>query len=361
VEKEQFKFLDAYRLMVPSAASELIEARRKSHDKILPLASKDFKKVYDLCRLAFRLPNDTANFAEWFELPVKEFDVRFSIAIDSAETARISALLLRDLISRGTAHYSLLVLATSYCGRRAPEGGGALLKEAQIATVYAGKELAVVLAEKKVAVPAGKDLKTEFEAMAASFVAATAQAAMTILVNDVRGGMAKLATSANEAMTSLRNDAVRLADEVDMLWWHIGDWSDLLEKSRESLGAQATAIASGVELGSLVRQVPGPYGAYGILRRTTGKNSNEKTTLKKSIAAIDSTDLKLLARQLPTSALSIFPVHAALKLATENNAGAWATEFERQVPEVVDIEVSNYELAVQAFRERVTIEFGEFG
>ncbi|MGD0023829.1 MAG: GTPase-associated system all-helical protein GASH, partial [Xanthobacteraceae bacterium] len=246
--KQEFKFLEAYRTMVPTASRDVVDARQKSHDKLYPQI-KTMERVYDLCRLAFELPYDSAALADWFEKPVKEFDVQFSIELDKAEAGRIAALLLRDIISRGTTHYAFAVLVSSYCGRRAPVGGSELLIAARDTTVEAGKERRVVLAHKKIAFPAGKDLKAELEAIQANFSGPTVRAGLDALAADLRDGAAKLATSSNEAFQSLNSDATRMAEELDMLWWHIGDWSELLDKPRGNVPEKAVAVVSGAELG----------------------------------------------------------------------------------------------------------------
>lgn len=358
--KQEFKFLDAYRTMVPAAGREVIDARQKSHDKLFSLVSKGVERCYDLCRLAFELPHE-ATLTEWFEKPVKTFDVQFSIALDKAEAGRIAALLLRDLIWRSTPHYALAVVVASYCGRRAPIGGSELVTAATEALVEAGKERRIVLADKKITLPAGKDLKAELEAISASPTGPVVKAGMEAMANELRGGAGKLATSATEAFESLKNDTARIAEEIDMLWWHIGDWSDLLDRPRESFPKQAAAVLSGTELGGLVRQLPGPYGAYGILRRTTGEVSDQKTNLKTVVEAIDAADLKRLARPLPVSVLGLFPVHEAIKLAAERGPSAWAAAFEQTAPDTLKLEVSNYELAVQSFREKMLIDFDRLG
>jgi hypothetical protein len=185
-----------------------------------------------------------------------------------------------DLIWRGTAHYSLTVLAVSYCGRRAPVGGSELLTAARDAIVETGKERRVVLADKKIAFPAGKDLKAELDAIQASLAGPTVKAGMDAMAADLRDGAAKLATSSNDAFQSLKNDAVRMAEEIDMLWWHIGDWSDLLDKPRGSVPEQAVAVVSGTELGGLVRQLPGPYGAYGFCGGLPARQPTKKQILR---------------------------------------------------------------------------------
>ena len=262
-------------------------------------------------------------------------------------------------MSRGSPHGALAVLACSYCGRRAPVDGE-LLVVARNAIINAARQSRLVLADKKITAPPGKDLKATIDALQKGFNENTTRAAFDEVIADFRDGLMKTASSAADAHQSLRGDVVRLAEEVDMLWWHVGDWSEVLDRPRSDLPQEAIGVVSGVEIGDLVRQVPGPYGAYGIMRRTLGKTSDAKTKLEGAVSSLGD-DVKKLARHLPQSAFSVFPIHAAMRLAVDWGQDGWAAAFERAVSDVKHFELSYFELAVQTFRERVLIKCGGLG
>jgi GTPase-associated system-like protein len=358
--KKEFKFLEAYRIAAPTATREVVEARQSAHQKLYPLISA-MDKVYDLCRIAFNLPFDKATVADWFEKTVKEPDIHFSLDIDKAEGARLATLLLRDLVWRSGVQCSLASLVASYCGKREPAGGGDLLGEARDAVSASAGERRIVLAHKKIAMPPAKDLKTELDAAQNDLQGATVRTALDAVSADLRDGATKVANAANEAVASLTGDATRLAEEVDMLWWYVGDWSELLDRPRTALGEPAITLASAAELGNLVRSIPGPYGAYGLLRRALGKAADAKTSLKSSIEGIDAKDLSRLSKSLPAGARVLFPVQAAINLAAERGIKDWAEALEGLLGAITVTEVSHYELAVQTFRERLLIGYGGLG
>ena len=354
-----FKFIETYRTLAPSASREIIEARQKGHDKLYPLFAKTMTRVYDACCLAFQLPQNSSSVGEWFEKPVKEFDPQFSIEHDKAEAGRIASLLLRDLLSRKSPQGAFAILICSYSGGRTAVDGDLVLA-AHAAVTEAARERRVVLAEKTTVAPPGKDLTPELDAIQPAFNQGTTRAAFDAVIADMRNGIAKTALSATEAHQSLRTDVIRLAEEVDMLWWHIGDWSETLGRPRTGVPQQALGIASGVELGDFVRQVPGPYGAYGILRRSLGATSDAKINLKDAVSSLGE-DVTKFAAELPQSAMPVFPVHAAMRLAAERGRDGWDTAFGQVAGDVKDFTLSHFELAVQAFRERVLIRHSGFG
>lgn len=146
-----------------------------------------------------------------------------------------------------------------------------------------------------------------------------------------------------------------------MLWWYIGDWSELLDKPRTALPEPAIALVSAIELGDLVRSIPGPYGAYGLIRRALGTAADTKTTLKASIEAIDAMSLLRLAQPLPDGARALFPVQAAINFAAERSTKELGKALKSLLGAIPAMDVSHYELAVQAFRERLLIGYGGLG
>jgi hypothetical protein len=314
--------------------------------------------VYELCRLAYDFPQDTSSLTDWFQPPIKEFDPRFSLAIDKTEAGRVASLLLRDLMARGSPQGALAVMTCSFGGRRSPIDID-LLVEARDAITEAGRAQRIIAAEKKIVAPVAKDMKAELDAMQPG-IPSTIRAAFDAAIGEARSALTKTASQTNEAHQALRNDVIRLAEEVDMLWWHIGDWSERLDKSRTSLPKEIVGVVSGVELGGFVRNVPGPFGAYGILRRTLGALSSKKIKIKNVVEALGDETAKL-ASKIPNAATAVFPVHSAILLASQHGPDAWPIRFDEQVGRLDDFELGHFDLAVQTFRERVLIKYAGLG
>ena len=143
-----------------------------------------------------------------------------------------------------------------------------------------------------------------------------------------------------------------------MLWWHLGDWHELLGRRASAGAAETRMLASGIELGDLVLQPPGPHGAYGILRKISGPNSARETTLRATLRTLSEGDAKKLSNRAPPSAKSLFPVHAAVQSVVEHGSTGWDSPFDKAVPNILDVELTFFDLGIQAYRERVLINKG---
>ena len=65
-------------------------------------------------------------------------------------------------------------------------------------------------------------------------------------------------TVLNPAVNALRINAALDREEIDLLWWALGDWSELLKRRYSaSPDSVATALASGIEAGQMLRCMPG--------------------------------------------------------------------------------------------------------
>lgn len=355
---KKFDFVEAYRKMQPNAAQEIVEARQKSHEKLYPVI-KTMGNVYELCQLAFDFKQEMGQLTEWFQSPVKEFDPRFVLSIDTAEAARIAALLLRDLMSRGSPQGALAVLVSSFGGQRSPVDPD-LLIEARDVIFETARAQRIVASTTKIAAPAPKDLKEQLAAIQGGWNPDLVRGALDATTSEARSALTKTASSANDAHQALRNDVVRLAEEVDMLWWHIADWSERLEQARTELPKEVVGVVSGVELGQFVRHPPGPYGTYGLLRRSLGKLSDKKAKLRTVVDTLNIGTTKLAA-QIPSLAMSVFPVHTAILFASQHGVNGWPEKFDQSVGLLKNFELPHFDLAVHTFRERVLIRYAGLG
>jgi hypothetical protein len=358
----QFDFIQSYRDLNPNASRELIEARQKAHE-LLAASIKNMEQVYDLCRLAFLLEPHPATVTEWFEKPIRGLDPHFLVSKDKADAGKIAALLLRDRITRTGSHVPLAVLSASFCGKRHSADGDTLTKEANEAFTAAVGNQRTFAAAKPVTAPKFNAITAELAAVAAQnpLPGSVAKGAMEAAAQANENAVTALTESVETSLSSARGDVVRLAEEVDMLWWHVGDWHELLEKPRSGASTETKMLASGIELGAFVRQPPGPYGAYGILRRISGSDADGKTTLRGAVKSLSENDARKLSKNVPSSSKSLFPIHAAIQSVAERGADGWESEFVKAVPDVADVEMSFFDIGIQAYRERVLINYGGLG
>jgi GTPase-associated system helical domain len=351
-----FDFIHSYRDLDESASRDVIEARQKSFQK-LSTKIDEMAQIYDLCRVAYQIEPFPAR--PWFEEPLREFDPHFIVGKDKVDAGRIAALLLRQQITASKSYSPLAILTASYCGRRHSADGDVLTTKANDAFLAAVRNHRVTDGTKLWQAPKSKPIPPEVEALNSHnpLPGSVAKAAFdaTSVLND--SAIKALSDSVKGPVESARSDIVRLAEEVDMLWWCIGDWHELLDRPRTETTAELKMVVSGIELGAMVRQLPGPYGAHGILRRISGAEGDGKSSLKAAIETLSQDDAHKLLKDVPEACRPLFPLHTAIQLVAQHGA-AWEAQFAKSVPDIGTMEVSPFELGVQAFRERALLAYG---
>lgn len=82
-----------------------------------------------------------------------------------------------------------------------------------------------------------------------------------------------LSGALNRPVQALRSNAVLDREEIDFLWWCLRDWSDLLEQPY-SCGdnSAALAIASGLEVGGMLKCLPASAHRHLVLRNVDEKD-----------------------------------------------------------------------------------------
>jgi len=71
---------------------------------------------------------------------------------------------------------------------------------------------------------------------------------------------------AAQAIDALRMNAALDREEIDLLWWVLSGWSKVAGKSFSSISETAAVIASGFEVGGIVRRIPVEAHKHLILR-----------------------------------------------------------------------------------------------
>lgn len=351
-----FDFIQSYRDLDGAASRDLVEARHKSFQKLSPAIDK-MEQIYDLCRLAYQIePFPTC---PWFEDAVREFDPHFVVGKDKVDAGRIAALLLRQRMKSVGSYSPLAILTTSFCGRRHSADGDALTARANDAFHAAVRNHRVPSGAKLWSTPKMKAITTEVEAVNSQNPVSgnVAKAAFDAAMVSAEGAIKGLSDSVRAPIESARGDIARLAEEIDMLWWCIGDWHDLLDKPRTETAAGLKMVVSGIELGAMVRQLPGPYGAHGILRRISGSEADGKSNLTVAIKSLSQEDAQKLSKDIPEASRPLFPVHTAIQFVAQHGA-AWEAEFAKSVPDIATTKMSPFELGIQGFRERALLGHG---
>jgi GTPase-associated system helical domain len=344
----EFNFIEAYKGLQPTAERGLVDARSKAFSEIV--ANVDMPRVVDLCRLAFHLPYRAESYAEWFQNPLNGPDPQFFVAQDAAEAGRVATLALRHFVSRGSTNVASAVLAASYAGKRQAFDDGGLSTASRDLMTASSRKGGMTAPSTEIVLGATGDLTKQNTEMTTTFDAAKVGAFVGASVGDLRARSGAAVKALSDAYQALRNDNLRLAEETDMLWWHVGDWSNILDVPRMSLPKKSVGLVSGIDLGAMVKVSPGPYGAYGILKRAMGADGDKQASL---IEAVDGLTAEQIGRLALSKAPDVYPVLTALRLAAAG--GDWKTQFAALVRDAGDIKLTGLELATQAYRERVSM------
>lgn len=344
----EFNFIEAYKSLQPAADRALVDARDKGAQKILE--SLTCPRVIDLARLAFHLPYEPASYADWFQAPLHDLDPHFFVAQDSAEAGRVATLALRQRVSERVISVALVVLAASYAGTRAAFDNGELVTQAKDLITASAKKGGMTAPSSKIGLPKVGDISKQKTEMTNAFDPAHTGAFVEAAVQDLRSGSEAAIIALSDAYQALRNDNLRLAEESDMLWWHVGDWSNILDVPRSRIVEKSVGLVSGLDLGAMVRLPPGPYGAYGILKQSVGTNGDKPISLADAVAGLEKSQITRLMLQ---NAPDVFPVLSALRLAAVG--GDWMAQLEEADPGAAGGKLTHFELATQAFWERVSM------
>jgi hypothetical protein len=224
----ELNFIEAYKLLQPTAERGIIEARNKALTEIV--GKLDMSQIVHLCRLAFNLPYDPAVYIDWFQSPLNQPDPQFFVAQDAAEAGRVATLALRHFVS--DTRVALTVLSASYAGKRSALDNGELVAQSRNVITASAKKGGMKAPSDKIGFRKAGDVSKPRTDMTNGFDASHTGAFVDAVVQDLRGGTDAAVTALSDAYQVLRRDNLRLAEETDMLWWHVGDWSNILDTPR---------------------------------------------------------------------------------------------------------------------------------
>ena len=118
----------------------------------------------------------------------------------------------------------------------------------------------------------------------------------------------------SRSIAALKANAEVDPEEIDLLWWVLVDWSELLGRRFSSTGTpEARALASGLEAGALLRRLPGDAHQHLVLRQVEDTDPMDLHTLLGALGD----DLERLAKAHQQNGTvagcpTVFPLLAAL-------------------------------------------------
>lgn len=124
-------------------------------------------------------------------------------------------------------------------------------------------------------------------------------------------------------VTALRLNAQLDREELDLLWWVLGDWSRLLDERISTMAPEIAAVACGIEIGGLLHKLPAPAHKHLVLRNIP--SDVPPLSLPKLAEMLESRKDRLLSRPADKRWLSdypaVFPLLHGVQMGQLGNGG----------------------------------------
>lgn len=353
-----YNFADNYRAAGLAVGPEVLRTRQQPFDKLREAINS--RSSVDLIRIYFglRVPQGT----EWFRSAFAETDVSFSLIDNEREAAVLAAGLLEAAVEDGTLYPAFGVLTATVGGVRTP-----LVRQDLVASMRRKIQEQALNTRNSdyinpltINVPAKSKLGSELAALSAAPDAAKTATLLKQVSEEFTSTSKTLAEQITDGFNSITSHITTLREEVELLWWHVGGWSRLLERPFSELSAGLAAVLAGIDVAELSRSDTGAAAAAALLQRTlaVGRNGALNNVSIREVA--DTLDEQQLGRiWLPPKlgdVPDICPVLTALAKAKEIGRGpAWHGAFQKASGIDVDVSLTPLEMAVQVYRERLLL------
>lgn len=354
--EETFNFAEAYRMLQPAAERSVFEARAAALAKISTQGRGSVAKIVAIARITFGvpLPSDDES-AEWLQAIVRERDASFSLAMDREEARIICAVVLQSVLQAGFDRVATLILAAGFANLRTAPCKADLERVARDIFLASSRRRGVEF-KSQLATGQWRDTSKATAAMVATFDGATTRNAIEAIAAEAKASQSRLVERFNSTLEALRTENIRLAEEVDLLWWHLGGWSYILERPLSSVDAAALPYIIGSDVAEMVNEIPGPHGALAIIAKALGTSAEAKQTIEMTLRAVNPDDrAKLLTRTREANAVAALNYGLAM-LDDEAVAGSFTMTFERRTAIAPNAEVTRYQIAAQAYFERMFVK-----
>lgn len=354
---DKFEFAEAYRKLQPGMDRSIIGFREAAHRKVRKDLPSNPDRIVDLARLAFDIPLSGGRTSVWLEEIVKEKDAHFSLEHDRNEARIVATILLADMIASGFPGTPALVLAGSFAGRRQTVDQEAIVMAARSALAGMSRTRRLGF-RTQIAAARWQDIgKTVLAAKAGD--AATIHTALEAIAAEAKASEVRMVEKFNSALSALTNENRRLAEEVDLLWWCMGRWSYLLDRPLSEIDGRALPFVIGTDVAAMINVLPGPHGALGIIRDALGAEADTRQTIKDTFEAVQAADRAALLRDLKSQPDPIALLNAGLRLYDDDAiAASIPALFAKHGGLSIETELTRFEIAVQAFYERMLIKSG---
>ena len=178
--------------------------------------------------------------------------------------------------------------------------------------------------------------------------------------------MTQLAATTTSTINAIQKDiAAQIAvmqkiltiqdEELQILWWVVGEWSIMWERSFNDLDSKARPILLGHEAASMTDNVSELPSMKAVFSRI-GIDADFTISIPEAVNACGVEYLKKIDWDGDTCP-TLYPVHFAINRAQETGADdTWIAAWEKITNISVSTKISALELAIQMHRERKLID-----
>lgn len=330
-------FADTYKAAGFSPGPEIVRLRQEAVEAI----RKDLKatQVIDAVRLYFGLPAPSA--AGWFRDGFARTDPSFTMVDNAREVAVLSACLLSAEIDGGNVAACFAPLTASAVKARTPVVQPDVIDHAR-------ETLHLRAVSSRASTPQHSTSTAKLDEAAEALAQGGEWPKAAALFK-------QLAAESNAKSIRLTQQLNAVKEEVEILWWHVGGWSRILNQPFSELAPGAAALMAGIDLSDLTTSAIGPAAAPAILFRLVSAGREKQSASVTIAAAIDGLSPESLNSvslpQVLSGFVDVCPVLGALTKAATIGAG-WPEKFKDASGLDAAVTFDPADLALQVFRER---------
>jgi hypothetical protein len=332
---------------------------------VIDIAAKaEFQVVEVLVRLAFpsKVPasgTKNENLSEHYQTVLTTISGS-DVAVDPTHNARelqvLAAAALVEAFKRSP-DAALAVSTASFGGARKPDLPMDLGELAEAALGDLSRTRRDRVDTKTVQVAAAKlDFAVSAQAQQ-SMDAATWKVELERLRDNAATAINTLVTSQNRALNALNRQMTLDQEELQILWWLIGGYSEVGGADFDKIPAKARPLLLGYELGDLTNISPGPASIKAILSRAGVSSAGLAIQ-----DAVNAADLEWAMGQSESKGISpvTTPVHFALEKRAElGTTDSWQAGWAGVTGLPGDASMPADQLGVQFYREHLFLHVGQ--
>ncbi|WP_061218559.1 GTPase-associated system all-helical protein GASH [Leptospira weilii] len=354
------KLADYYRIERMNPGPEIINLRNEALENISAKISN--LKIIELVRIYFGL--STAKDIDWFKSGFSEKDPSFSMIDNANEASILSATLLNNAMIENS-FASLAVICCSISNKRHSKAKISLLNDAKSKLQnHSIKERVKGDIDIKLIKPIGKSkISSSIESsIPTGSDWSKVQEVLKQISNEAVGVTKEFAAQILSLLQPLIQQGIFIREEMDILWWHIGSWSNILKKPFSEIPIEIAAPLAGIELADLSQTIAGPIAAPMFLERTLTLNRKKAD---KSIQI----SIKDMANKFPLQEYSELNIKKNINIFADlcpilyslykyyeiGDSQSWQNSYKKDTLFDSQTYFDPIELAMQVYRERLML------